>query len=262
MTWNTIRTILFILFFLILCSIPYVSQTEEIITSQNQKGNSTIQSFNKAKKILQRQIYPDHRITFYCGCPFNSEKQILSCDQYTPRKPGKRSKRVEWEHVVPAHAFGQSFKEWRQGHPECVSKKGKSFKGRNCARKMSMEFRYMESDLYNLVPAIGEINGLRSNYSFAMIPGEFREFGECDMEIQDRKAEPQEEIRGDIARTYKYMDSAYPGRGIISKKNRKLFDAWDKMDPVDEWECERARRIQGVQGNVNWYLENRCADFR
>ena len=120
----------------------------------------------------------------------------------------------------------------------------------------------MESDLYNLVPAIGEINGLRSNYSFAMIPGEFREFGECDMEIQDRKAEPQEEIRGDIARTYKYMDSAYPGRGIISKKNRKLFDAWDKMDPVDEWECERARRIQGVQGNVNWYLENRCADFR
>jgi deoxyribonuclease-1 len=34
----------------------------------------------------------------------------------------------------------------------------------------------MESDLYNLAPAVGEINGLRSNYSFGMIPGEMREF--------------------------------------------------------------------------------------
>src|SRR6266850_7932448 len=33
---------------------------------------------------------------------------------------------------------------------------GKSFKGRNCARKMVMLFRYMEADLYNLQPAIGE----------------------------------------------------------------------------------------------------------
>ncbi len=57
----------------------------------------------------------------------------------------------------------------------------------------------MESDLYNLVPAIGEINGLRSNYSFAMIPGEKREFGTCDLEIENRKAVPRPEIiKGDV----------------------------------------------------------------
>jgi hypothetical protein len=28
--------------------------------------------------------------------------------------------------------------------------KGKAFKGRNCARKMATQFRYMEADLYNL----------------------------------------------------------------------------------------------------------------
>ena len=44
--------------------------------------------------------------------------------------------------------------------------------------------------MYNLVPAVGEINGLRSNYSFGMISGEKREFGSCDMEIESRKAEP------------------------------------------------------------------------
>src|SRR6266436_9092627 len=60
------------------------------------------------------------------------------------------SKRLAWEHVVPAEAFGQSFPEWREGHPACVDSKGKAFKGRNCARKMATQFRYMEADLYNL----------------------------------------------------------------------------------------------------------------
>ncbi len=79
----------------------------------------------------------------------------------------------------------------------------------------------MESDLYNLIPAIGEINGLRSNYSFAMISGEKREFGTCDMEIENRKAEPRPEVRGNIARIYLYMNWAYPGHGIIYKSGKR-----------------------------------------
>ena len=225
-----------------------------------EKGNTTNQSFSKAKKLLLRQVYKDHRTTFYCGCPFSAKKRILSCDNYTPKKEGKRAHRLEWEHIVPAHAFGQSFKEWRTGHPDCVTKKGKAFKGRNCARKVAIPFRYMESDMYNLVPAIGEINGLRSNYSFAMIPGEKRAFGKCDMEIEDRKAEPPPDKRGNIARIYFYMDWAYPGHGVISKKNRKLFQAWDKEDPVDAWECERSRRIEGIQKNENPFMKKACAE--
>jgi deoxyribonuclease-1 len=119
----------------------------------------------------------------------------------------------------------------------------------------------MEADLYNLVPAVGEINGLRSNYSFSIIAGEKRQFGACDMEIEDRKAEPQPEIRGDIARIYKYMDWAYPGRGVVSNKNRRLFDAWDRQDPVDAWECERAGRIERIQGNVNPFVKPQCGEY-
>lgn len=114
--------------------------------------------------------------------------------------------------------------------------------------------------MYNLEPAVGEINGLRSNYSFAMTSGEKREFGSCDMEIEGRKAEPPPKVRGDIARTYFYMDSAYPGRGVISRKNRKLFDAWNKQDPVDSWECERAIRIEKIQGNENPFVKQACAE--
>ena len=43
-----------------------------------------------------------------------------------------------------------------------------------------------------------------------------------------------------------------------SKKNRKLFDAWNKSDPVDEWECERAKRIENIQGNRNEVVLNDC----
>jgi deoxyribonuclease-1 len=130
-------------------------------------GNTTIESFNKAKRILLQQVYHNKGKTFYCGCPFEG-KEILACENYTPKKDSKRARRVEFEHIVAAEHFGQSFKEWRDGHPDCVDSKGKSFKGRNCARKMAIPFRYMESDLYNLVPAIGEINGLRSNSTLAI----------------------------------------------------------------------------------------------
>jgi deoxyribonuclease-1 len=95
-------------------------------------------------------------------------------------------------------------------------------------------------------------------WSEAIIKGENREFGKCDVEIKNKIVEPKESIRGEIARTYLYMGSVYPGRGIISKKNRKLFDAWNKSDPVDEWECERAKRIEKIQGNRNEVVMRDC----
>jgi deoxyribonuclease-1 len=225
-------------------------------------GNTWNDSFNKAKKVLERQVYSDHRITFYCGCPFDADKKVRPCDNYTPKKDGVRARRIEWEHVVPAAHFGRSFKEWRDGDPECVDSKGKRFKGRDCAGKVAVPYRYMESDLYNLYPAIGEVNGLRSNFRFGMIAGEKRDFGACDMEI-DRSAkvaEPSERMRGDIARTYKYFDKAYPDRGIIGGASKKLFDAWDRQDPVDAWECERAKRIEAIQGNENLVVKAACIE--
>ena len=124
-----------------------------------------------------------------------------------------------------------------------------------CVAKIAVPFRYMEADLYNLQPAITEVNRLRLNYAMAMIEGEARTFGSCDLDIEDRKVEPRPDIRGDIARTYFYMDAAYPGRGVISDKNRKLFEAWDREHLVDAWERERVRRIERLQGNPNLFVK-------
>ena len=116
----------------------------------------------------------------------------------------------------------------------------------------------MAADMYNLYPTIGEVNGRRSNYAMARIDGEEREFGACDVEIAHRKVEPREAVRGEIARTYLYMDLAYPEKGILSREQRKLFEAWARSDPVDAWECERTRRIERMQGNRNEVVMEQC----
>ncbi len=224
----------------------------------SEKGNLKIKSFSKAKRLLG-EIHTGHRTTLYCGCRFNEDRKIdhKSCG-YRVKKDKKRAARVEWEHVVPAHAFGQRFEAWRKGHPRC-QRKGRPFKGRSCAERASPEFRQMQADMYNLFPSVGEVNGQRSNYRMAEIPGEKREFGDCDFEVEDRKVEPRPSARGKIARAYLYMNAVYPGFGIVTKKSRRLFEAWAKKHPPTAWECERGRKIKAVQGNANPILEQACA---
>lgn len=226
-------------------------------------GNLRTDTFSEAKRLLLRDVYFDagHRRTLYCESAFDTGKNVVHDPGYVSAKAWDRANKLEWEHVVPAEAFGKSFREWREGDPGCVDGKGRSFKGRKCAEKVSDAFRHMEADLYNLYPECGEINGLRSNYSFALLsgPADFT-FGACKTKIstKERKIEPRPEIRGDVARTYFYMQSAYPGRGVVSGKNEKLFSAWDRQDPVDGWECERARRIERVQGNEQPFVKEAC----
>ena len=73
-------------------------------------GLSYADDFGKSKKILLKQIYPDHQKTFYCGNSYKldivdgKEKTVIIKDinKYSPRKPNRfESKFVNWEHVMP-----------------------------------------------------------------------------------------------------------------------------------------------------------------
>lgn len=219
-------------------------------------GNTTNDSFARAKKMLS-QVYEDHRVTLYCGAQYDAQGNVTLPEGIVI--PIKRANRVEWEHVVPAENFGRAFDEWREGSPECVDNRGKAFKGRRCAEKVNPEYRHMQADMYNLYPAIGAVNAMRSNFNFQMLPGEESSFGSCEMKIADRKAEPPARARGQIARTYFYMQDAYP-RYKMSRQQEQLMGAWDKMYPVDQWECTRAKRIEAVQGNENRFVKEPCVE--
>jgi len=157
-------------------------------------GNESGNSFSKAKKILLKRVYFDHRTTFYAGCSFDMQKHIdmPSCGM-VPRKRPKRAARVEWEHVMPAWELGNQL--------QCWHRQGKYSARKNC-RRSSRLFKRMESDMHNLWPSVGELNADRSNYRYGMIAGEPRAYGSVDFEInfKGRVAEPRPQVRGDMVR--------------------------------------------------------------
>lgn len=207
-------------------------------------------SFSKAKKEAVK-IYLDYPTSFYCGCDItwkDKKKGIPDLENcgYEVRKQEKRASRIEWEHVVPAWQFGHQRQCWQDG-------------GRKNCTKNDKKFKMMEADLHNLVPAIGEVNGDRSNFRFSQWNGsKGANYGQCSFKVdfKGRVAEPPAQSRGAIARTYMYMNKEYSFN--LSKAQRQLMEAWDKQYPVSAWECERDQRIAKIQGNHNQFVFKAC----
>lgn len=212
-------------------------------------------SFDKAKKLLYSEVYHDdkERKTFYCGCQYDEKNKVdLKSCGVVPRKNAARAGRVEAEHVFPAHQFGHFRECWRDPEKVC----GDKISGRKCCEQSDKLFTMAHNDLHNLFPAVGEINGDRSNYNWGMIQNKKHEYGACDMAIDSsiRRAEPPDHVKGDVARVYFYMSATYGFK--LSKQDMQLFEAWDKLDPVDDWERERNRRIAKIQGNPNPFVSD------
>ncbi|NLS43747.1 deoxyribonuclease I [BEV proteobacterium] len=207
----------------------------------------TINNFTQTKAVAA-QIHQDAPGSFYCGCRISWDGKkgtpdLASCG-YTVRKNADRAQRIEWEHVVPAWQFGHQRQCWQEGGRK------------NCTR--DEVYRDMETDLHNLQPSIGEVNGDRGNFIYGQWNGGDGQYGQCAMKIdfKNKLAEPPERARGAIARTYFYMRDRYQLR--LSNQQTQLFTAWDKRYPVTFWECTRDQRIAERQGNHNPYVQQAC----
>lgn len=192
-------------------------------------------TFQEAKKIA-REIYTDEGRTFYCGCRYQGNRVDLDSCGYVPRKNAQRAARIEWEHVVPAWVIGHQRQCWKNGGRD------------NCTRNDPV-FARAEADLHNLVPAIGEVNGDRSNFPLTMLDAQPSQYGRCAMvvDFKARKAMPPEHSRGAVARTYLYMHERYGLR--LSDQDRQLYEAWHRMYAVGA--AER-RRNQDIACQMGW----------
>jgi len=216
--------------------------------------NRQIANFATSKKHLWK-IYATARApqTLYAGCEFVGKKiDWARCCIDPPKGPRRR---LEWEHVVPAAAFGRQFDAWTDGHARCVDRRGKRFRGRKCARRVSASFRKMEADMHNLYPSVGLLNEARSHFPMALLAGEPRRFGRCDFEVSNKKVEPRPQARGEIARAYLYMAAAYPRFALLSDAQRAELHRWNRQDPPTHWERERNRAVRAVQGNENPFIQ-------
>lgn len=200
------------------------------------------------KDILQKDLY--------CGCAYKNKHDIdfASC-KYEPRENPKRKSferahRIEWEHIVTAHNMGHFRPCWKQG-------------GRKNCSANDNEFMYQEGDMHNLYPAIGEINADRNNFMYSQWSNTPElMYGSCEtvVDFKMKKAQPRPEVRGLIARVHFYMEEQY---GIkLSRQDRQLFMAWDKMYPVTKEECIRDERIAKLQGNHNRFVLEHCKNIK
>lgn len=214
-------------------------------------------SFNNAKNYV-KEVYKGKEQTFYCGCDYRyvgktgGRIDLESCGFEIRSKDGNtsdaiiaRANRLEYEHVVPASWYGQQLQCWQNG-------------GRKNCQKVSEEFNKMESDIINLVPAIGQPNGDRSNYKFGMITSHIEpQYGKCDFKVdfKNKIAQPKDSVKGEIARIMFYMYDEYGMN--MSRQDQQLYLAWNKMYPVSEWELEKNRRFKNLIGRDNPFVSGK-----
>jgi deoxyribonuclease-1 len=196
-------------------------------------------SFSQAKKIAW-DLYPA-QTELYCGCKYSEHKVDSASCGYVPRKNATRASRIEWEHIVPAWTFGHQRQCWQSG-------------GREHCESDDPVFQAMEADLFNLYPAVGEVNGDRSNFNYGMAAGVAPQYGQCKTKVDfsNRVAEPRDEVKGLVARTTFYMFDRYNLN--MSRQQQQLLMAWDKQFPVTALEKERNKRIAAIMGHPNPFV--------
>ncbi|MDP5241110.1 endonuclease [Uliginosibacterium sp. 31-16] len=212
----------------------------ELVNSKKQVGH---RNFSSAKKVLP-SLYEGMGEEFYCGCRYTGKAVDLQSCGFIPRKNANRASRIEWEHIVPAAHMGSQRQCWQKG-----GRKG-------CSGKDPL-FDMMEGDLNNLVPAVGEVNGDRSDMSYGIWTTHPQPvYGRCQSlpDFKAKRFQPRPEVRGRAARISLYMHTRY--RLAVSNQDRKLWCAWAKAYPVDQWEQVRNRRVIQWQGEGNPLVED------
>ena len=141
----------------------------------------------------------------------------------------------------------------------------------------------MYTDLHHMYPTDKFVNNKRSNFPFGMTNGEsyksingFSKLGKCTYPGYDGTVfEPNDEYKGDFARTYFYMvtcfeeklpdwyannsevkptldGNTYPG---LSSWQLAMLMEWSAQDPVSEKEINRNNAVYDIQKNRNPFID-------
>lgn len=140
----------------------------------------------------------------------------------------------------------------------------------------------MYSDAFHLYPTDGKVNGQRSNYPYGecangtTLPGSgsVRALGKLGNSTfagySGTVFEPDDEYKGDFARSYFYMCAAYNSRfagwssPMLAGNNYPGFTTWavnlllkwHRQDPVSKKELDRQEVVYGKQRNRNPFIDH------
>ncbi len=140
----------------------------------------------------------------------------------------------------------------------------------------------MVSDLFNVYPTDARINNLRSNYPYGVVSGSFSGFskdpdhhglgklGSSTTANIGTCYEPDDNYKGDFARSFFYMVARYRSNTLNSGNGAKMFTSsptnltayslsflldWHRQDPVSQKEIDRNQAVYSIQHNRNPFID-------
>ncbi|MCQ2311395.1 MAG: endonuclease [Paludibacteraceae bacterium] len=144
----------------------------------------------------------------------------------------------------------------------------------------------MKSDLFHVYPTDARVNNFRSNYPYGetssteYVDGDKKALGHIGSSnfsgYSGKIYEPDDEYKGDLARTYFYMVTRYldknftqsangsatftysNGRAGLTSYGVRLLLKWHRQDPVSSKEIARNDAVYGIQHNRNPFIDYPC----
>ena len=142
----------------------------------------------------------------------------------------------------------------------------------------------MYSDAFHIYPTDGKVNGQRSNYPYGECANGTTLAGSGNVKALGRLGkstfsgysgtvfEPDDEYKGDIARSYFYMAAAYNSKvkgwstsstnlggtsyPVFNSWSEQMLLNWHRQDPVSQKELNRNEAIYAAQGNRNPFIDH------
>lgn len=176
--------------------------------------------FSDPETVIKEQfwgnLYADGGTSFFCNTPFE-RKGFLLTDGY----------------VYPLADIRTAL--------DCGT-------SRQCEK--DNRYRQIASDLHNMVPVRSRIEMQRRNVRYDDI-GAAAKPNDCGIRESAQFFEPPEHVKGDVARTVAYMVDTY---GLPWLGSTSVFQGWNRLDPPDDTELTRHRRVAQIQGNENPFV--------
>jgi len=190
-------------------------------TTFSHGDQTTLKNIDQSEPLFWNDLYGKGSWTLYCSEKFSSKRGLMLEAIYS----------IDW---VAEHLGCDSISSCRDKRPR---------------------FNLIEADLHNYYPVLLMTGRARNDYSFGEIPGEFREYYECDFETdgQDRLVEPRRSARGNIARALLYMQVEY--KLPLTDKQLKWIKRWHNEDPPSADEKRRNNVIEKKQNTRNPFVD-------
>ncbi|MAA66076.1 MAG: endonuclease I [Alteromonadaceae bacterium] len=186
-------------------------------TAYGQDGQTTFSDPEKTvQDVFWKQLYAEGGKTFFCGKAFSNKGFLITQGYIYPLA-----------HIRSTLKCGTLSQCEKDEH-----------------------YRYIASDLHNMIPVQSSVELWRRNASYAQLT-ENQPTEKCDIRATLREIEPPNAVKGDVARAVAYMAKTYH---LPLTTAPQILIQWSNDDPPDDHELQINTLIENLQGNSNPFV--------